>query len=1379
MSTSNQKWILEGPNMARLSPHGDEIPVSHTSKANIFRPSSQYPSSVSTGTSRGLNVFREQIPTYQEASDDDEPSSTVCDTCSVHIQPIWNCSYCDMNFCDDCWGKQGPHKLGRKGPDGLPHEKANPTIVQRLKDILAPPQDYHEQQILHVEDEDTTWFGLARDNHNKSILDDRGRYAAIMADSNTDEYQFRYPQIVSFIGQTGAGKSTLIKMLIDQQERIHGSREWAFPSPVVGSMTNSNIPTSCDVHLYSDPTTYLSEHPMLFADCEGLEGGENTPISAQYREKASHTSEERGKGREMRREHPKLQQITRGLNRTRREIKWANSPEKTKRQYAVTEFYPRLLYTFSDVIVFVLRNAKTFESTVLTLLIKWARSSIEKSVNQPILPHAIIALNATSTKVDQSAWDPEYATESLLADVAGAVDRDPAFKELKEYWGGKGRNIHTVKDLLLCYYSSITVIRIPGDGRYMMIDEQIQKLHDTLSRRCRESFNTKRRSRMLFNSDALNVYLHSAFEHFSNDLNKPFDFMDASFKINPIPLDFGGNILKLAVAMKAQYDDPRKIFEELSFMVASCIGLDCVRQNFKGPANQILEKQYLSHCDTALEDFCALYWPCTFNYMHRGRCVNVKETHNKGHQNRKGIIIGTGPYESNFTFTGFAKDWSRLLESHLAKFQVELSSQLMQTPSASEVDITTRLHHANITAFYKRLGGAQKFVSHLTCYCCLRELAEHPLRCGHVLCTPCIKSYGNPHNELKHSYSMASCPLHDYETVFSAHWPVHFKPPLAGVRVLSLDGGGMRGIVILSVLGEIQKELGGRIPIQDFFDLIVGTSTGGLLALGLGVKNWSIEQSTQTFLRLVRTAFTSRYPGGLQLMRSKYRTKPLEKALYQAFGDEAMFGGVPEDMSGSTRKVAVTAATETGEEVVIFTNYNRASKSGTTSAAPFFFKPFVNGRTKESYIDGAVKHNNPVRIANSETKFLWPDVEERYPDILLSVGTGYHESGVEGSSIAGSDRRRMQVRKALELTKKRSKISKVFPQVDSWFKFAKQRVEDILNSENIWRDFRTDVVGLSSPIAAERYIRLNPNVRSPVPKMDDTQKVNDLQREVADTLRTPESQVMIQTIAGRLIGGSFYFEKIGRPREIRGVLTIQGTIACRFADGSDDLRFLGEHIRFKFQRYKFQPFFRISEVGNVEHTQDIELSRKVLEDMVDSRSFNLGAIVIPVTSDPALLSIDLHLIDDRKQPKFSTSFPISGFPRNLTEGEAVKQTTSPPMLDTVPYKTSDKRRSLRESRSNIHSRLEIEHRPISDGNIDYRAYGHSDTTQQPPKLTPSLDLQHHVELHDPDEAIGMSDVEMAPSHEEGRSSSEKAMSKSRRHFVDAFRDASSSSDTLM
>jgi len=244
--------------------------------------------------------------------------------------------------------------------------------------------------------------------------------------------------------------------------------------------------------------------------------------------------------------------------------------------------------------VFVLRNAKTFESTVLGLLIKWADSSFEKSVNQPTLPHAVIALNATDTKVDQEEWDPEYATELLMSNVAGAISRDPAYRERRDYWVGRGRRIRTMKDLLECYYSSITVVRIPGEGRYMMIDQQVAKLHQVVTHRCLESFNAKRRSRMLSNSDNLNVYLQCAFDHFSQDLHSPFNFMDISFKINPIPQDFGGHVLKLAVAMKAQFDDPRKIFKELSHMVASCILLDCVRQDLKGSAEQILETQYQS-----------------------------------------------------------------------------------------------------------------------------------------------------------------------------------------------------------------------------------------------------------------------------------------------------------------------------------------------------------------------------------------------------------------------------------------------------------------------------------------------------------------------------------------------------------------------------------------------------------------------------------------------------------------------------------------------------------------------------------------------------------------------------------------------------------------
>lgn len=209
---------------------------------------------------------------------------------------------------------------------------------------------------------------------------------------------------------------------------------------------------------------------------------------------------------------------------------------------------------------------------------------MEKSLNQPTLPHAVIALNATDMEVDQQEWDPEIATKTLMASVAGAIHRDSHYRALAEYWNGRGKRINSMNNLLECYYSSITVVRIPVKGRYMKIDEQINKLHMTLRGRCSESFRSKRRSRMLSNSEELNIYLQCAFDHFSQDLDTPFNFMDVAFRINPIPSDFGGNILKLAVAIKNsnRFSDPRNMFRELGAMVASCVLLDCTRQGLKG-----------------------------------------------------------------------------------------------------------------------------------------------------------------------------------------------------------------------------------------------------------------------------------------------------------------------------------------------------------------------------------------------------------------------------------------------------------------------------------------------------------------------------------------------------------------------------------------------------------------------------------------------------------------------------------------------------------------------------------------------------------------------------------------------------------------------------
>lgn len=145
----------------------------------------------------------------------------------------------------------------------------------------------------------------------------------------------------------GAGKSTLIKLIID----LSTDDADCFETPIVGSVKNQDVPTSTDVHLYPDPNSISSVTPMLYADCEGLEGGAREPISLKFRKKHKVNT---GIGRASSFE----KSTKKTLHTSEREITWADTPTKKSREFAVTHLYPRLLYTFSDVIVFVLKNPR-------------------------------------------------------------------------------------------------------------------------------------------------------------------------------------------------------------------------------------------------------------------------------------------------------------------------------------------------------------------------------------------------------------------------------------------------------------------------------------------------------------------------------------------------------------------------------------------------------------------------------------------------------------------------------------------------------------------------------------------------------------------------------------------------------------------------------------------------------------------------------------------------------------------------------------------------------------------------------------------------------------------------------------------------------------
>lgn len=105
-------------------------------------------------------------------------------------------------------------------------------------------------------------------------------------------------------------------------------------------------------------------------------------------------------------------------------------------------------------------------------------------------------------------------------------------------------------------------------------------------------------------------------------------------------------------------------------------------------------------------------------------------------------------------------------------------------------------------------------------------------------------------------------------------------------QVLSLDGGGLRGIFTAASLAALEDDLGS--PVVDHFDLIAGTSTGGLIALALGagvsarsILDFYLEEGPRIF----------RYPRlrtPRHVLRSKYDGRALEAAVRRQFGDRLL-----------------------------------------------------------------------------------------------------------------------------------------------------------------------------------------------------------------------------------------------------------------------------------------------------------------------------------------------------------------------------------------------------------------------------------------------------------------------------------------------------------
>ena len=153
---------------------------------------------------------------------------------------------------------------------------------------------------------------------------------------------------------------------------------------------------------------------------------------------------------------------------------------------------------------YILIGAYRVIEGVLEQLVTWAAAALEKSSNQPVLPHAIIVLNATPNDTDPEFWNVSSATARLLESLSQTVSQNATFKRYALFWRERSRNIRTVEELLLSYYSSVRVVRIPTTGRPNLINEQVQELYKGIGNACASS--RKRRSELRMLLDAVSKF---------------------------------------------------------------------------------------------------------------------------------------------------------------------------------------------------------------------------------------------------------------------------------------------------------------------------------------------------------------------------------------------------------------------------------------------------------------------------------------------------------------------------------------------------------------------------------------------------------------------------------------------------------------------------------------------------------------------------------------------------------------------------------------------------------------------------------------------------------------------------------------------------------
>ncbi|KAF3160773.1 hypothetical protein TWF788_002869 [Orbilia oligospora] len=945
---------------------------------------------------------------------------TECDTCEKPILGSPVGCLCSGVYCGDCFRKH-IDKMERKGR-GDDHGQATPWEPS-MADIIWGKVSKAIAEIdlstLFIEDEKAKWFGhwsqmSEQDDETNPIkthyIVETSRLRDLMAQSlnfRPDSPSTQYPSIVSFVGATGAGKSFLIRYLIHLSETDNETAWEDIQSPITAEPTSFR-PTTGEINLYADPSTIGTSTPLLLVDCEGIDGSAAS-LASDYQMKWHNLKEKFNQ---------KVYYLGRQIDRTE----------------VVEDIYPRLLYIFSDVVCYVASD-NTWPK-IINRLLNWSTTGAQHTINQAALPALILIINGRNEGREEwvSEEGGDILTRHVLETMRVEVATDPKLKEMAHKYGispdgpGPGQNGPSpLEKLLLKSYSSVHVHFIPrvGLGKLGQPDvmlKQVVRLQQLIKLESGRVQEIRTKSLTKFNTHQLASITNYAFSHISENPEIPFDFGLCRLLVKQSIETHIAKFLRIC-SKKSNTTNITSVLEAATSFIASAIVKKAQQSE-----NQAVVELHIFHpnmkklCREAIHEFFENYMPC--NYVNQDpswTCANTKNGHAKGHQGESGNCFANGEFEAaevydedslvtaieakvheliakaRYAADSSSQKWYSFVSSNHEQW-MEVLRDLGVYPRRKDY-MYNKLLDQDIFVFFE----GESFINSKFCVLCLFGKSTYRLPCQHMMCSTCLKE------------NSASARIHepDARAVLekcvlcgdndpSNGWPftIQMLPALTNPRVLALDGAGVRAITQLVLLERLERDIGLGLPIGRFFDLIVGSSTGSIVALGIGCRGLHAAKCREKFKTIRCKGFANKFGTktlGLQsiarwIRGSVYIQENYSHALQEYLGDDDQ----KNVMFGLRNHCRVAVTTTVGSDAHLIANYNAGDEEGyidsqmaisdvamCSSMAPLYFEPMVIGGTE--FRDGGLTANNPVQLALEEAKLLWSKTR---PDLVLSIGSG-------------------------------------------------------------------------------------------------------------------------------------------------------------------------------------------------------------------------------------------------------------------------------------------------------------------------------------------------------------------------------------------------------